>query len=90
MLQTITWSLKDDQMAMMNQSIDDGTGDFFVAENTVPFAEIEIGRDSDTLVLVSLRDHLEKQLRALSVQRNVSPFVAYQKVDFRQFFQEFW
>ena len=46
-----------------------------VGKHTTPFRKLQIGGEYQTLALVTVGDHPEKQLRTLPIHRDVAPFI---------------
>ena len=64
----------------MDQPVDDCRRHLFVVEDSHPSAEFKVRCDDHAPSLVAVGYDLEEQLRRLTVQRDVSPFVADEKV----------
>ena len=51
--QSVTLALENKQMAMVNQSVNNRTSQFFVIENTVPFTEFQVCCDYHAPFLIA-------------------------------------
>jgi hypothetical protein len=54
-------------MAMVNQSVYYGTGEFLIVEYPIPFAELKVRCDYYAVPLISFRNHLKQELRSFPV-----------------------
>jgi hypothetical protein len=64
---------------MMKQSIENRAGDDGIAEDFAPGTETLIASNDDRAALVSARDQLEEQVRAVTIDRQVSDLIPDQK-----------
>src|SRR5450755_388918 len=64
-----------DDVAMVGQSIEHGSGHLGVAEDLRPVGEGKVGGDQQRGVLVELADQMEQQLPAGLAEREISEFV---------------
>ena len=69
-------TLDVDRDRVMEQTVEDGAGDYLVAEDLAPRAEALIAGDDDRAALVAARDQLEEQVGALAVDRQIANLVA--------------
>ena len=67
LLKPETLSFYVDRDGMMQQAIEDSTGDHRIAEHLAPGAKTLIAGDDDRAALVTARDQLEEQVGALAI-----------------------
>jgi len=59
-LHSVALSVKDQQMAVVYQTIDQSRGHGLIEEDIHPPAELQVGGDGHAALLVAGRDHLEQ------------------------------
>ena len=65
---------------MVQQPVEDRTGDYGIAEDLTPGAETLIAGDDDRTALVTARDQLEEQVGALAVDRQIANLIDDQQL----------
>ena len=60
---------------MVDEAVDHGGGDDFVAEDFAPASEGQVGGDQDRALFVAGRDELEEQVRGVGVEGDVADLV---------------
>lgn len=68
-----------DDLGVVDESVDGGCGDDFVAEGFAPAGEGQVRGDQDRGTFIPVGDELEEQGRGLGVQGQVAQFVADQE-----------
>ena len=75
-LETIAVAFNVDDLAVVQQAVQDSGGDHRIAEQLLPVAEAFVGGDDVGVFLVAVRDELEKQISLLAVHRQVPGVVS--------------
>ena len=68
-------SVGGDDVGVVDEPVDHGGGDDFVAEHFAPAAEGLVGGDDEAGALVAAGDELEEQVRCLGFERDVADLV---------------
>ena len=77
LLESETFAFDVDRDRMVEQTVEDGAGDYRVAEHLAPGTETLVAGDNDRTALVAARDQLEEQVGALAVDRQIANLVDY-------------
>jgi hypothetical protein len=88
MFHTVTVSFKQNQVSMMNKPINHCCSHLVICKDASPFGEFQIGRKQKALAFIAVRYHTEQELGAVSVDRDISPLIEYQKVEAVEFAAE--
>lgn len=73
--QPIAVAVHFQDMHVVGQSIQDGTGKALGAEDFGPFIERQVRCDDDRAAFIALRDNVKQQLRAGFAQGNEAEFI---------------
>lgn len=68
----------------MGESVEDGTGEAFVAEDLGPVFERQVGGEDDARAFVGVGDDIEQKFSAGLARGNITEFVEDEKVEFAQ------
>ena len=66
----------------MQEAIEDGGGDYGIAEHGAPLADAAVAGDQDGTPLVAAADELEEEVRGIGLQRQVAALVNDQELGF--------
>ena len=73
-------ALDDDRLAMMEEAVEDGAGDGFVAEDGVPLMKGAVAGNDDAAAFVPGAEDLEEEIGALLADGEVADFVEAEEV----------
>ncbi len=77
---SVTGAFDEDRLCVVQDTVEDGRGQRgVVVEDVRPVLVGSVGRDHRGTLFVALAEHLEKQIRAEFVDRQVSEFVDHQQ-----------
>ena len=77
----IALALDGDDVAMVDDPIDECGGAGGIGKNRGPFAEVEVGSEDDTLLLIPSIDNLEEQIGIAVVVGEIAKFVDAQQLE---------
>ena len=75
LLEPVAVPLDVDDLAVMQQAVQDSGSDHRIAEQLLPVSEALVRCDDGRVFLVAVRDELEKQIRLLAVHRQVADLI---------------
>lgn len=70
-----TGTVKDEQVTMVHQAVHHCRCHLLVGEDRPPAGKLQVRRQDQTALLVAVGYHTKEQLAALTVERNVGPFI---------------
>jgi hypothetical protein len=76
LFQSVAVAWDQQGVTVMQQTIEDGRGEDFFAEDGAPLRYQLIGGDEETAALVATCDQLKEQVRAAALERTVSTSMA--------------
>src|SRR5512147_1313988 len=71
--QPVAVAANGDHVAVMQQPVEDGGGDYRIAEHRAPVTDAAVAGDHQAAALVALRDQLEEQMRRVRRERQIAP-----------------
>jgi hypothetical protein len=69
-----------DDVAVMEQPVEDGGGDDGVAEGGAPFPDRAVAGDQQAAALIAPRDELEEEMRGVTLEGQVAEFVDHEQL----------
>lgn len=70
--QPIAVAADGDDVAVVEEPVEDGGGGHWIAENRAPFAHGAVAGDEQAVALVAARDELEEQMRGVLVKGQIA------------------
>ena len=64
----------------MDQPVNNGTGDHFIIENSIPLTELKIGSNNHTPFLIAVGYDLKEEFHPFPIEWDISPFITDQKI----------
>jgi hypothetical protein len=66
-------------VAVVDQPVNHGGGEFVIAKDSVPLGKLQIRRDDQALLLVTLRNDLKQQFTGFLMKRNEPNLVQHKQ-----------